>query len=115
MQVIPSLKKRLTCATANHILTASVRFAPIKFWVNLSIERSTCFLRRHTCEYFIFFRLHGSNGSQFGWMAGSQMVQCRCLDFFFELPNSKSGMPLPIMSFFISILDVAGLTGTVSI
>src|SRR5882724_9325462 len=51
--------KILTCATANLTLTALVRFSPIRFFINLSIELSTCFLRMHAWEYFIFLGCTG--------------------------------------------------------
>src|SRR5882724_6439855 len=55
--------------TANHRITpytASVRFTPIKFFVNLSIEPSTCFLRTHAWVHF-------------AWLCGSNLVWLGCM------------------------------------
>jgi len=84
----------------------SVGFTPINFFVNLSIELSTCFLRRHAWEYFVFLFFFGCVGQiGFGldvWL-GSQLVDgsASVLKFFFRLHNSTSCRPLLMMSFFI--------------
>jgi len=77
----------------------SVRFAPIRLFVNLSREPSTCFLRMHAWEYFI---LRGSSSDQLVCI-GSPLVDgsVSVLEFFFGLCNSTSSSLLIMMSLFV--------------
>src|SRR5882724_3854411 len=89
--------KILTCVTAN--LTLAVGFTPIKFFINLSIELSTCFLRTHAWEYFILLGCAGqiwfSSGVWLQLVDGSALV----LKIFSRLCNSASPRLLIMMSF----------------
>src|SRR5882724_2322855 len=93
--------KILTCATANLTLAMSVRFGPIKFFINLSIEPSTCFLRTHAWEYFIFYWLHRSIWFSSGVCLQSVDGSALVLKFFFGLHNSASPRLLIMTSLFI--------------
>src|SRR5882724_2255681 len=110
----PSLKI-LTCVTANLTLAASVGFGPIKVFVNLSIEPSTCFLRMQAWEYFIF-GCAGQSGSARVYAFDRLMVQHRCLKFF-RTPILCITQPAhhDVTLLSLVFLNMAGLTGTVSI
>jgi len=79
---------------------------PATVLVNLSIDTSTCFLRRQACEYFIFAQFV-SGGFWARDMSFSQLMVQSVLKFFFELSNS-SWLPLCHHHRGLSLLKLGG-------